>query len=149
TDLARRAARAHSSGAADRGVRDLVLAEIARLLRAPDRASRLLDRAADTLGRRDPGRWDPWIWWELLRARIRIGSAAPGAPAPPEQLPYTQTRSEPMLGAAYLIDLADWRFETDPLDETLKRVQTAEELLGRATARPSRFQARLARLSGK
>lgn len=112
---------------------NLTAAEVLRLVGRTDEALDLLDEAVRLRG-------DDLMWWHWLEARRRVDPAHAGGPRPPEWLAIGDRY--PVLGAAYLVRLAEYRLQLDGLERAGERLDRADRLL-RRSLRPHRWTARL------
>ncbi len=133
----RDAGRVPSREPAEQALLGLIAAEALRLAGRGPEARALLDEAV-TL------RPDDLLWWRWLQAQERIGPASHDGPdplAPPEELELAA--SYPVLGAAYLITLAQHRLGIDGPERAAERLDRAATLLWRRPERTNRWMARL------
>ena len=125
--------------AQDVAVAKLTLAEIRRLLGSARAARSELDRVAVSLGA-----VDPWVWWEWVQAVQRLGPAARADRLPPDGfLDAYGAADTPLLCAAFVLELADWRLALDPIGVTRSRLADATDWLSAAGPEPTRVHARL------
>jgi hypothetical protein len=117
----------------DRALLSLVAADVLRLVGRAGQARELLDQAASL-------RHDGLLWWRWLQAQERIGPAGQGTAVPPDGLALGARY--PVLGAAYLITLAQHRLPVDGRERAAERLDRAAELLAQPV-RAHRWSARL------
>jgi tetratricopeptide (TPR) repeat protein len=100
----------------------LIAAEVLRLVGRNAEARDVLDRATDL-------RHDSLLWWRWLQVQHRIGPAGDDTLVPPDGLGLAVRY--PVLGAAYLITLAEHRLQVDGYDHAVERLDRATALLSR------------------
>ena len=126
--------RVSSPEPAEQALLGLIAAEALRLAGRGQEARALLDDAVAL-------RPDDLLWWRWLQAQERIGPARQDSPVPPEELELAA--SYPVLGAAYLITLAQHRLGVDGHERAAERLDRAAKLLLRRQERTNRWMARL------
>jgi len=107
---------------AEQALLRLTAAEVLRLVGRNAQAREFLDRATDL-------RHDSLLWWRWLQVQERIGPAGEDTPVPPDGLGLAARY--PVLGAAYLITLAEHRLQVDGHEHAAERLDRAAELLSR------------------
>jgi tetratricopeptide (TPR) repeat protein len=117
----------------DRALLGLTAAEVLRVAGRGRQARELLDQAASLPH-------DGLLWWRWLQVQERIGPADGTTAVPPDGLALAARH--PVLGAAYLITLAQHRLPVDGRERAAERLDRAAELLARPV-RAHRWTARL------